>query len=176
MGTRNGGRGETGRRDTRPVLVQRGSKVCGNAFQLASYRRTRRRQTGPNMDILPSDPHKALSLRNEVIFGRIQMEEIYEIADEPLGEQVDDQEEVASNEAEPVLDRSYTHWEELKTLEYIKESCSYHKLKGVAFWKKMEAKNIVPERTWQSLKEHFRRQIMPKLNKFPAHLTKEFNL
>ncbi|XP_045120855.1 uncharacterized protein LOC123510107 isoform X3 [Portunus trituberculatus] len=167
MGTRNGGRGETGRRDTRPVLVQRGSKVCGNAFQLASYRRTRRRQTGPNMDILPSDPHKALSLRNEVIFGRIQMEEIYEIADEPLGEQVDDQEEVASNEAEPVLEssersdekkfrfrtkrnakrrrrtpsRSYTHWEELKTLEYIKESCSYHKLKGVAFWKKMEAKN-----------------------------------
>ncbi|MPC93144.1 hypothetical protein E2C01_088266 [Portunus trituberculatus] len=47
-------------------------------------------------------PSKLATLHLEVI--EIQMEEIYEIADEPLGEQVDDQEEVASNEAEPVLD------------------------------------------------------------------------
>lgn len=58
--------------------------------------------------------------------------------------------------------KPYSKKEETKMLQYIIDNQAYTLLRGRAFWEGMEESRIT-ERSWQSLKEHFRKVIVPKL-------------
>lgn len=50
---------------------------------------------------------------------------------------------------------SYTRAEKEAILKYIITRNEYSRVKGRAVWQEMEKKGICPNRTWQSMKEHF---------------------
>ncbi|KAF7279989.1 uncharacterized protein LOC143201755 [Rhynchophorus ferrugineus] len=56
---------------------------------------------------------------------------------------------------------SYTISEDKRILRYILDGDYIPQVMGNSLWKQMENDNICPERTWQSLKNRFRRHIMP---------------
>lgn len=58
--------------------------------------------------------------------------------------------------------KPYTKEEETTILNYIIENKAYNQLRGDAFWKGVEESAIV-KRTWQSLKQHFKTKMAPKL-------------
>merc|ERR1719319_881391 len=62
---------------------------------------------------------------------------------------------------------SYSKKEQLEMLQFIFKRKAYKLLKGNVIWQRME-ENYVCEgrRTWQSMKEHFRKQVMPKIQQF----------
>lgn len=57
----------------------------------------------------------------------------------------------------------YTLEEELAILKFIIEKEAYHILRGTTIWIEMEEAQITNNRTWQSLKEHFRKQMSNRL-------------
>lgn len=57
----------------------------------------------------------------------------------------------------------YTEDEERKIVQYIVSTKSINLIKGDKLWKDMEKAGIV-DRTWQSLKQHFRKRIIYDLN------------
>lgn len=59
----------------------------------------------------------------------------------------------------------YTHKEDVAIIQYIIQEKGYYNLRGNAFWKKMEEARVTQQRTYQSLKEHFRKKIINKLHK-----------
>ncbi|XP_075222934.1 uncharacterized protein LOC142325277 [Lycorma delicatula] len=70
----------------------------------------------------------------------------------------------------------YSIKEDEDIIKYIVLKKGYHKLKGVAFWKTMEDKNICPHRTWQSMKEHFIKKIVFRLDNFTFLTNKQKEL
>ncbi|XP_017304608.1 dentin sialophosphoprotein [Diaphorina citri] len=59
----------------------------------------------------------------------------------------------------------YLHYEKVKMLNYLKTK-KLDSIKGNVFWKLMEADNVLPERTWQSLKNHFFRSLVHELRMY----------
>ena len=51
-------------------------------------------------------------------------------------------------------------------LNYIVKNQDYGRVGGRSLWVEMEAKEVVSDRSWQSLKEHFRKVIMRKIASF----------
>ena len=68
--------------------------------------------------------------------------------------------------------RYYQREEEVKILAFIIEHQAFSQVKGNTLWKIMEATQVLPERTSQSMKERFRRHIFPKLGKYD-HLSEQ---
>lgn len=60
--------------------------------------------------------------------------------------------------------RPYTRDEELDILRYICFKKAYYQLRGNVIWRQMEEEGVI-KRTEQSMKEHFRKQMVGKLNK-----------
>lgn len=56
--------------------------------------------------------------------------------------------------------RPYTRAEEAEILKYIFNKNAYYHLRGNKFWKDMEEEGVIEGRTYQSLKEHFRKKIV----------------
>uniref|UniRef100_A0A1Y1NB96 Telomeric repeat-binding factor 2-interacting protein 1 n=1 Tax=Photinus pyralis TaxID=7054 RepID=A0A1Y1NB96_PHOPY len=56
----------------------------------------------------------------------------------------------------------YTIKEEKLILKYIIKHQGYYQLRGRKFWVQME-ESLPGERTWQSMKEHFRKQMIPNI-------------
>lgn len=61
--------------------------------------------------------------------------------------------------------RPYTRKEENEILHYITENEVHYDLRGNAVWKNMVQAGVGQSRTYQSLKEHFRRFIVDRLHK-----------
>lgn len=59
--------------------------------------------------------------------------------------------------------KPYTKEEELAILKYIVANKGYTLLRGREFWQNMEAATVT-DRTWQSMKEHFRKVMVGNLN------------
>ena len=68
--------------------------------------------------------------------------------------------------------RYYQREEEVKILAFIIQHQAFSQVKGNTLWKIMEATQVLPERTSQSMKERFRRHIFPKLGKYD-HLSEQ---
>lgn len=66
----------------------------------------------------------------------------------------------------------YTLREENQILQYILTSPDIYSIKGDLFWKNMEME-MPTKRSWHSLKNHFRRTIMVRLNNSGYNLTPE---
>lgn len=56
----------------------------------------------------------------------------------------------------------YSGEEETQIIKYIIETKSYNCLRGRKFWLELEAQEW-NKRTWQSLKEHFRKKMVSNL-------------
>ena len=67
--------------------------------------------------------------------------------------------------------RFYSREEEVKILDFIIEHNAFSQVKGISLWKIMEATQVLQGRSSQSMKERFRRHILPKLNNY-KHLSK----
>jgi hypothetical protein len=57
----------------------------------------------------------------------------------------------------------YSHDEEKKIVDYLVENNFIHRIKGDQVWKELEEAKVV-NRTWQSLKQHFRKRIIHELH------------
>lgn len=58
----------------------------------------------------------------------------------------------------------YTYEEENAIVHFIVKKDAYNMVKGDKLWKDMEEENICPNRTWQSLKQHFRKFMINDLH------------
>ncbi|XP_067002350.2 uncharacterized protein [Anabrus simplex] len=59
--------------------------------------------------------------------------------------------------------REYTFDDKKAIVNYISKTDSYHRVKGRKFWQSMVDHQVCPGRTWQSLKEHYIKQIIPNI-------------
>ena len=62
--------------------------------------------------------------------------------------------------------RLYTKEEDQAILDYIVETRRFSEVKGNALWELMEQRDVLPNRTGQSMKERFRKRILPKLSRY----------
>merc|ERR1719319_1625503 len=62
---------------------------------------------------------------------------------------------------------SYSKKEQLEMLQFIFKRNAYKLLKGNVIWQRMEENDVCGgRRSWQSMKEHFRKKVMPKIQQF----------
>lgn len=61
------------------------------------------------------------------------------------------------------VQRPYSQKEEKIILDFIIEQQAFNLLKTNSFWKQLESKNLL-DRTYQSMKEHFRKVILLQLH------------
>lgn len=61
---------------------------------------------------------------------------------------------------------SYTRAEKEAILKYIIDKNEYSRVKGRAVWQEIEKKGICPNRTWQSMKEHFLKTLIKQFDFF----------
>ena len=71
--------------------------------------------------------------------------------------------------------RNYNKQEEIAILDFITTNRRYSEVNGNTLWQLMETKTIVANRSWQSMKERFRRHIAPNLNRFNNLTPKDIN-
>jgi len=62
--------------------------------------------------------------------------------------------------------KAYENIEELKIIQWIIRQNRYSEIGGIKLWKDLESCNEVPGRTYQSMKERFRRHIVPNIRNF----------
>ena len=62
--------------------------------------------------------------------------------------------------------RKYSKQEDLKIINFIFENKRFADVKGNELWKLMEEREVVGGRTWQSLKERFRKIILKNINNY----------
>ncbi|KAK4324359.1 hypothetical protein Pmani_004986 [Petrolisthes manimaculis] len=61
---------------------------------------------------------------------------------------------------------AYTHKERKAIVDYIIKHKRFREVKGNTVWKRLESEQVCPGRTWQSMKEHYRRYIIYNLAQF----------
>ena len=67
--------------------------------------------------------------------------------------------------------KSYVRAEDLAILGFIADNKRYGDVGGVEMWKLMEEREVVVGRSWQSMKERFRKKILTNIKKY--NLSKE---
>ena len=77
-----------------------------------------------------------------------------------------DKENPSSSKCSGAGGKSYSRDEDLKIIEFISENKRFDDVKGNELWKIMVDRNVVEGRTWQSLKERFRKVIMKKIRQY----------
>lgn len=71
--------------------------------------------------------------------------------------------------------RNYTMAEEIGILKFIITNRRFSEVNGNSLWQLMETKKVVDNRSWQSMKERFRRHIGPNLDRYEGLTSKEIN-
>ena len=62
--------------------------------------------------------------------------------------------------------RNYSKQEDLKIINFICENKRFSDVKGNELWKLMEGRKVVEGRSWQSLKERYRKIILKNINNY----------
>ena len=60
----------------------------------------------------------------------------------------------------------YSKVEDVKILDFIIRNKRFQDIRGNELWKIIEARNLLENRSWQSMKERFRKSILPKINQY----------
>ena len=60
----------------------------------------------------------------------------------------------------------YSRSEELKIIRWIIEQKRFSEVSGIKMWKILEACNVLPNRSHQSMKERFRKHILPNIQHY----------
>ena len=63
-----------------------------------------------------------------------------------------------------VFRAAYTHSEEEKIVKWIADNKRFGEVKGNSMWRIMQDKKILGDRTEQSMKERFRKKILPRID------------
>lgn len=66
----------------------------------------------------------------------------------------------------------YSTTEEQNIIKFVIDNDGYTYLRGRAFWQKVEDESGI-ERSWQSLKEHFLKKMLPEIEKGSYEMTPE---
>ncbi len=61
---------------------------------------------------------------------------------------------------------AYSRSEEIKILKWIAQHKRFSEVGGIAMWRVLEADHVLPGRSHQSMKERFRKHILPKIEVF----------
>ncbi|XP_046394422.1 telomeric repeat-binding factor 2-interacting protein 1-like isoform X2 [Ischnura elegans] len=64
------------------------------------------------------------------------------------------------------IPRPYSDNEKKLIIDWIMRNKCYSAVGGNSIWIQMESEEVLEGRSWQSMKEHFRKQIMPSIKKF----------
>ena len=62
--------------------------------------------------------------------------------------------------------RSYSKEEDVIILNFIIKNKRFADIRGNELWKVIEARNLLDGRSWQSMKERFRKVILPKISQY----------
>merc|ERR1712080_248860 len=62
--------------------------------------------------------------------------------------------------------RFYTSSEEMEIVQWIIDKQRFSEISGIALWKDMERDGILDNRSHQSMKERFKKHILPKIREF----------
>ena len=65
-----------------------------------------------------------------------------------------------------VVRRSYSKEEDVKILNFIIKNKRFSDIRGNELWKVIEARHLLEDRSWQSMKERFRKIILPKISQY----------
>ena len=82
---------------------------------------------------------------------------------------IDDDDDIEETVRKPVKaypKMPYCKNEQQEILDWIVKNEEFKALKGNEVWKKMEEENVGRGRTWQSLKEHFRKTLIGQIHTF----------
>ena len=60
----------------------------------------------------------------------------------------------------------YSRSEELKIIHWIIEQKRFSEVSGIKMWKTLEDCNLLPGRSYQSMKERFRKHILPNIQNY----------
>ena len=71
-----------------------------------------------------------------------------------------------TNVGEAKRKRSYTQQEDLKIIKFILDNKRLADVKGNVVWKVMEDRKVVDDRSWQSLKERYKKYISKNIKKY----------
>ena len=78
----------------------------------------------------------------------------------------DVQKPVASGRGARLNGNYYSKAEDVKIVQFIADNKRFQDTKGNELWKVMEERNVLEGRTWQSMKERFRKVIINKINQY----------
>ncbi|XP_067127617.1 uncharacterized protein [Centruroides vittatus] len=62
--------------------------------------------------------------------------------------------------------KEYTHQDDKLIIGYVLKTKGYNDVKGRRYWREMQDRKVLPQRTWQSLKERFIKRIIPNIHTF----------
>ncbi|XP_071544136.1 uncharacterized protein [Panulirus ornatus] len=65
-----------------------------------------------------------------------------------------------------VRKESYSLYEDLEILNFITRHHAYDRVKGRELWQEMERCEVLPKRSWHSMKERYRKRIIPRLHTY----------
>ena len=60
----------------------------------------------------------------------------------------------------------YTNSEEMEIVQWIIHNQRFSEISGLAMWKDLEKDGILPNRSYQSMKERFKKHVLPKIREF----------
>ncbi|XP_076319014.1 uncharacterized protein LOC143229982 [Tachypleus tridentatus] len=106
-----------------------------------------------------------LNIEDYVI--KMETEEVSDISDTESNNMNNKNEFILRTKAKNTRSRKeYSVEDQQAIINFICTKNRYTEIKGTRLWKDMEFRNVLPDRTWQSMKEHFLKQIYPKLKDF----------
>ncbi|XP_022258359.1 uncharacterized protein LOC111089702 [Limulus polyphemus] len=157
----------------RPLIEHGGgvvtSKLTSDAYKLVE----------PGSRVLTCDEN---TVRSKYIVDCVESNTLFNIEDYLIKTETEDVSDISDTEPNSMKNKNefilstkakntrarkeYSVEDQQAIINFICTKNRYSEIKGTRLWKDMESKNVLPSRTWQSMKEHFLKQIYPNLKAF----------
>lgn len=134
--------------------------ICGGARTWQSMKENFRKQIMPQISTFPLLPRRIARIKKAFHGKTVQSFSSSEESGQEENRDVD-----YANTTSYTAN-TYTLMEDQTILDYISNTCRYSQVNGNALWKLMEDRNLLDGRTWQSMKERFRKRIIHRLERY----------
>ena len=104
----------------------------------------------------------------DILHGYTKWSELVQMPEGEVvtGEEFDELTSVAPTYSPVKPYKIYSRKNQEEIVKYLVRFAAYKLVKGNAIWQKMEESNVCKGRTWQSMKEHFRKKIIYRIHTF----------
>ena len=104
----------------------------------------------------------------DILHGYTKWRELVQVPEGEVvtGEEFDELTSVAPTYSPVKPYKIYSRKNQEEIVKYLVRFAAYKLVKGNAIWQKMEESNVCKGRTWQSMKEHFRKKIIYRIHTF----------